>query len=480
MGTAPAALAAPKPPKPKPTLSLLAATSAVTLDKYKGNGDLVGLDLGIHVGAPDAPFEVRVHRKSYRDPIVAEQIVRQGGKSHTKRLPKGLVKDFSGFSKFLHVTITDAAGKKVADLYQGVCPSNEQARIRPGAPSTSPYPTSCSDNPWTRGSVWGIQRGWASKASGWSAPQAKLADGKYTATVSVTAPYQKAFGLPAAAKKIAVTVRTVDDGSGHPMSGKAAVLKAGPKPTGNGSVPKGPKPDLAALPAWGIQLNHGEDDMPPGPRPGNPPAPGPKRDYLAFSATVWNAGPSPLVVDGFRAKPGLMDAYQYFFDGHGKQVGYAKTGGMEWDPREGHQHWHFKDFASYRLLGKDKKEIVRSQKEAFCLANTDAINQLVKNANWHPDNTDLHTACGDITSLSVREVLDVGSGDTYAQFRPGQSFDVTDLKNGTYFIQVIANPSRRLFEGTAKNNMSLRKVTLGGTPGHRTVKVAPVGLVNAP
>jgi hypothetical protein len=37
-----------------------------------------------------------------------------------------------------------------------------------------------------------------------------------------------------------------------------------------------------------------------------------------------------------------------------------------------------------------------------------------------------------------------------------------------------------LFESNTKNNVSLRKVVLGGTPHHRTVKVPPVGLIDAP
>jgi hypothetical protein len=42
---------------------------------------------------------------------------------------------------------------------------------------------------------------------------------------------------------------------------------------------------------------------------------------LRFSATVWNAGDAPLVVDGFR-RPGedAMDAYQYFFDADGNET----------------------------------------------------------------------------------------------------------------------------------------------------------------
>ncbi|HET6740675.1 MAG TPA: lysyl oxidase family protein, partial [Kribbella sp.] len=116
----------------------------------------------------------------------------------------------------------------------------------------------------------------------------------------------------------------------------------------------------------------------------------------------------------------------------------------------------------------------------FCLAATDAIDYTVKNANWHPGNTDLHTACGDHGSLSVREVLDVGSGDTYVQTLPGQSFDITNLPNGTYYVQVTANPEHRLYESSTKNNVALRQVVLGGTAHHRTVKVPPVGVINVP
>jgi hypothetical protein len=221
----------------------------------------------------------------------------------------------------------------------------------------------------------------------------------------------------------------------------------------------GPRPDLRSLPAWWINLSDEPDD---------------DLDYLAFDATVWNAGTSPLVVDGFRrAGTGLMDAYQYFFDAAGKQVGYTPAGTMEWDPRDGHNHWHFTDFAQYRLLDEQKRVAVGSGKEAFCLANTDAVDYTLPYAKWRPTNTDLGTSCGLRGSLAVRQVLDVGNGDTYAQYLPGQSFDITDLPNGIYYIEVAANPEGKLQESDTSNNVSHRKVVLGGVPGARTLVVPP-------
>ncbi|MEU3748447.1 MULTISPECIES: lysyl oxidase family protein [Streptomyces] len=543
---------------PGPRLSLIAATDSVTLTSWKEEPG-VYLDLGTYLTAEGTPLEFKVTRKSYKDPVTITQTVYAGGKTKTRTLPPGTVKDFSGLPGFAEITVTDKTGKTVASRTESFCPNNASGRVRPDAPSTSKYPESCPTNPFTLGSVWGVEKGWAANTYGGSYTQpVKLAAGTYTAKIGVAKKYRDLLGIAdrPATVKVTVQERSWEDGagaaparsatagehaghgaahqapaghtghgSGHgrPTPAQAGApetsgagpsynvghgpLKAAPpavpwavkrqqaeraemqagdttgqtdgsrqapaltplstRPSGSPSVPNVPKPDLRSLPAYGITISDGGQNIP-------------GKDYLAFSANVWNAGPAQLVVDGFRS-PGKakMDAYQYFYDAAGKQVGYTPTGTMEWDPRPGHVHWHFTDFASYRLLKADKKEAVRSGKEAFCLANTDAVDYTVKNANWHPFNTDLATACGQENSISVREVLDVGSGDTYTQDLPGQSFDITDVPNGTYYIQVLANPAKRLKETNLDNNSALRKVVLGGTPGRRTVTVPAHDLVNA-
>lgn len=539
-GAAPGAGAAPAATPGKPQLKLIAASNSVTLTRYEWSQG-VSLQLGTYISVDNAPLEFQVTRKSYKDPIVAKQILRDGKTTKTKTLPKGMLNDFSGLTGFLEISVKNAAGEEVVKSEGNFCPNNASGRIRPDAPATNHYPQSCSTNPWTLGSVWGVEKGWAANTTNWDYDRGvDLPVGEYTAQVGVAKKYRDLFGIPDDRPTIKVTVREeteeggeglttskssssahhggahggdhaaqsapagqpamdghygprgadaptppelsyalkdrglanhLGDGAGHTDGSRIApALKpAAKRPTGKAGAPANiPKPDLRSLPAWDIAVTDGEDGDAPG------------KDYLAFSANVWNAGPAPLVVDGFR-KPGadLMDAYQYFYDADGKQVGYTPTGTMEWDPRAGHEHWHFTDFASYRLLSEDQTKEVRSGKEAFCLANTDAIDYTVKNANWHPENTDLSTACGSQDAISVREVLDVGSGDTYTQYRPGQSFDITDLPNGTYYIQVIANPENRLQETNHKNNIALRKVVLSGEPGARTVQVPPHELIDA-
>ena len=77
-------------------------------------------------------------------------------------------------------------------------------------------------------------------------------------------------------------------------------------------------------------------------------------------------------------------------------------------------------------------------------------------------------------------MLEAGSGDTYEQSLPGQSFDLKGLKNGTYYIEVKANPAKKLAEASTGNNVSYRKVKISGRSGHRKVKVAKVGIITEP
>jgi hypothetical protein len=76
-------------------------------------------------------------------------------------------------------------------------------------------------------------------------------------------------------------------------------------------------------------------------------------------------------------------------------------------------------------------------------------------------------------------VLLAGSGDSYYQSLRGQSFKVSDLPNGVYYVSIEANPFGKLYEVDQTNNASLRKIRLTGSGDERTVKVFPVGDIAA-
>ena len=455
-----------------PSVRLVAATDKVTLKRPPGRRAY--LDIGAYVASIGGAFEVWASRPDYDSPVSVWQVVRSGGTITKYPLPSWVEHDWMGLSKFLHVVVTDAHGKTVLDRFHSFCPgAGELSRVSDDGPDVSTYPQFCGGNPFTLGAVWGIDSGWASSAFGYGTNDAiKGPDGLYTATVSINPEYQTLFGIDPADASIGVAVRVKTtkgntclpfcwgtDGAGR--GGRHGDLSLG---TPSASVPimTNPdlsiRPDLVALPAWGISINHQ--------RRGN-------RDFLDFGATVWDRGPSPMVVEGFR-RPGepIMDGWEYFYS-NGEPVGRAPAGDLMYDARPGHQHWHFEQFARYSLLGADETQIVRSEKTGFCLAPTDAIDMTVPGADWSPYSVGLSTACGSRNSIWTREVLPSGWGDTYFQGLPGQSFDVTDLPNGTYFIAVEANPDGLLIEGSTANNTELREIRLRGTRGNRSVIVPP-------
>jgi hypothetical protein len=439
------------------------APKRVVAERY---GKWVYTDLGLRVrAADDRAFEVRANRADdYKTPI--ETTWTSGADSGT--FPTGIMPNFSGLPDLTKTVIRSVkTGKVVRRIRLDACFGYGAQRVRPEAPATSPYADlyGCPWNPYTLGSVMGIQAGWVAPMAGegWSL---RVPRGRYDVTSRITAPYRTSLGL-SATEGVATTRLVVKKGSDdrrrqhRPRPAKVAQAAAH-APVGPSAVPPpgSPAPDLRSLPAWEIQLNR-------------------QGTALRFAATVWNAGNSPLVVDGFRSEehPDEMDAYQYFFDADGNQVDYKSVGEMHWHAQN-HQHWHFEDFARYRLLNADLTQAVRSTKQSFCLANTDAVDYTVEGADWNPENTDLSTSCGGGDALSVRQVLSSGSGDTYLQYRYGQAFRIDKVPNGIYYISIEANPFGDLYELDETNNQSLRKIKLSGKGEKRRVKVWPVGIVD--
>jgi hypothetical protein len=446
--------------EPVLSLRLPARTVAYTYGADDPRAE-VPLDVGLRAGVE--PVELWSTRASYDDPIRTFWRTADGD----VELPAGSMTSFDGLDRFLKLTITNVATGETTRRWRDIClNSYETYRSRPEAPASTPYPFDCPYNPYTLGSVQGIQQGWTSNLLGWNNPL-RMKKGKYDVKVSLRPAFVELFGLDPA-DATGTTRVVVKKGEGEDVEGTPApeLQPRGFAPTGpttsDAEAVEGPVPNLRSLPAFGIGIS-------------------PNGNNLTFAATLWNAGDSPLVVDGFRVDgEDEMDAYQYFFDADGNQTGYQPVGHFHWDPKPSHQHWHFKDFANYTLLREDLTKVARSKKEAFCLANTDFVDATVPNAAWRIRNDDLDTACGEENSRSIREVLAAGWGDTYSQYRAGQAFRLKGLPNGVYYIAVNANPDGNLIESSTEDNRSLRKIILRGKPGARKVEVAPVGIIDEP
>lgn len=434
-----------------PTLRLFAANARVEIERDRRG--FAWLDPGVWVAAVGGGFELRVSRPDYDTPVTVVQTDATSG-DVLRTLPVDLLDGWSGLRDFLHVSLRDTAGHVVDRRAVPFCPNTYvRARLNDDGPLNSTYPYFCGGNPFTRGTVWGIDSDWAVSPLSDGGFGMRFTDRRYELRAWIDPAWVEALGIAPEDAEVRVGIHVTDGGRpGGPVVGSPFARLAS-VPTVTAPDPEG-VPDIVALPAWGVATFE---------RRG--------RDFLAFNATEWNAGPGALVVEGFRTpNEELMDAYQYFLV-DAEPVGRAPIGQMEFHPK--HQHWHFRQFTEYSLLDADSGQVAVSGKQSWCLANTDAIDLAVPNANWGAVGGDLFTMCGGAGALWIREVLDVGWGDTYSQYIAGQAFDVTDLPNGDYYIRVQVNPTGSIVEGSADNNLEDRLIKLRGRPGARRVIVPP-------
>jgi len=429
------------------TLRMYATSHEVTM-RASRNGS-VSLDLGAWIAAPDRAFEIHTERAGYDAPIVARQVFADGS---SRVIPRHLIRGFRGFRDFFRLQVVQG-GDVVAARQVDWCPGGyELERINDDGPFDPRYPQGCYANPFTLGLVSGIDRGWAVPAL--RRERLRLAPGRYRFRVTIAPAFRDLFAIAYGDASITVygTVKARSSRTVPPAPAPDARLAPIPTMT---DPPTGSVPDLVALPAFSVGVRNGRS-----------------KDLVTFAANVWNRGPAPLVVEGFRRSGTMkMDAYQYF-SVDGRFIGRAPVGGFHFDRRHGHHHWHFLQFARYRLLGADGEGVVRSHKQSFCLAPTDAIDMTVRGATWRPEEIGF-TRCGDDGSIWIREVLPTGWGDTYYQGVSGQAFDISDVPNGRYYIEVRANPTGLLYDRTAGNDVRLREIVLRGRPGHRRIVVPP-------
>lgn len=450
-----------------PSLQLLRSQDQISVTRRPGQVVRVW-QFPIFVAPKGGALDLRVSRPDYAHPLAVTQVIHGSAGDQERALPDGILHGWDGLDGFIQLTVRNRAGDVVKQVWRRFCPNSyEQQRIDPDGSSEPSFPYGCYANLFSLGNVWGIDDGWAVSAFGYRGIKFTGPDGRYTVTAALAPRYQRLFQVPAADASTKVTVvvttrkRTTkpSPASAKPAYGPDAVAQPEKLP----AVPTvaAPNttnlPDLNPLPAFGLSVRHSHG-----------------RDLLSFGANFWVGGTSRLDVQGFR-RPGtdLMDAYQYFYNGD-EVVGRADVGTLEYDRRKGHHHWHLEMFAGYSLLDGTKTEVVRSHKQSFCIAPTDMIDLTLPDADWRPDGIGLSSACGGEDALWVRETLPVGWGDTYYQYVAGQSFNITSLPNGTYYVQVKANPTGELFEADTSNDVSLRRVILKGTPGHRRVCVPAV------
>ena len=438
-----------------PSLELLAPNTHLTVLHRPGGFAFV--DPGFEITPAGGDFVLHVRRQDYASPMAVAQETTGGEMTLTSDVLDG----WYGLAGFLRMKLTSSRTGRSTRWTVGFCPNSPDAqRIDPNAAAERTYPLQCPSNPFTLGSVWGIDDGWAVPAL---AQPVNVGDenGRYVLTASIAARDRDLFGIPTdqATRSVVIHVRTGTPSAAPITATSSAARRATPvRPAGPRAAVPADEPDLVPLPATAVFVQE---------RNGH--------DVLRFDSTVWIGGNGPLEIQGFRRPDSnVMDAYQYFIGPGGSEDGSQPAGTLRFDAKTGHDHWHYQPFARYTLLDASADEVRASHKAGFCLEPSVGIDLLTTGAVYRPD-LGTRTDCGTESSRWVREVLPVGWGDTYEEFLPGQSFDVTGLPNGEYRIRVEANPQGLLAETDTTNDVADRTVEILGKPGHRYVCVPAYG-----
>src|SRR5438876_3867721 len=111
-----------------------------------------------------------------------------------------------------------------------------------------------------------------------------------------------------------------------------------------------------------------------------------------------------------------------------------------------HGHYHFNNYANYRLLDSNGQSVATGLKIGFCL-----LDSIRWEANA-PSNAKYD--CGN-------QGIQKGWGDVYDSTLDGQWIDITGVLDGNYTLEMEVNPQHRLPESNYDNNITRIPITIG-------------------
>ena len=123
-----------------------------------------------------------------------------------------------------------------------------------------------------------------------------------------------------------------------------------------------------------------------------------------------------------------------------------------------HGHYHFNNFAEYRLLNAAGQQVGIGQKVGFCLEDV---------SRWNPAaNSQPQYTCD-------YQGIQAGWSDIYGGNLPGQWVDITGLAAGDYILQITFDPANHIAEADESNNVARVQVTIRAKDGRVTSVPVP-------
>lgn len=183
----------------------------------------------------------------------------------------------------------------------------------------------------------------------------------------------------------------------------------------------------------------------------------PGRRLLRLSNAVANVGAGPIELHGGTSlADGTQEVFQRIYN---DPAGFTDrlAGTFVFHPEHG--HIHFEDFTNYNLRAVTENNgvgdiIASGQKVSFCLLDVAKYDGSLPGA----PNSEQYESCGQFQGISV------GWADVYHSSLANQWIDITDVPDGTYWLESEVDPSNRILESDETNNVARIMITLGPPP----------------
>lgn len=194
-------------------------------------------------------------------------------------------------------------------------------------------------------------------------------------------------------------------------------------------------------------------------------------EALRFSTTIANSGEGVLHIDA-RRSDGFSETWQvvqWFDERAGGRSGVETRANLVFGGH-GHDHWHMKFGAAYRLYDADGGELATQTKAGYCWFDQIRLDPEVDGAP--AERVFMPTGCGVRSSTYVEMGMSVGWSDPYFWQLEDQSVVITGIPDGRYRLTAVADPDDFLRESDEENNETWVELEIGTTAeGLRSVEV---------
>jgi len=192
-------------------------------------------------------------------------------------------------------------------------------------------------------------------------------------------------------------------------------------------------------------------------------------EQLRFTSTIANIGAGALRIQGSRDGGENWAVIQWLDEPDGQPSG-RMTGATLVFGGHGHEHWHLRFGASYRLRAVEGGEVGSQTKAGFCFFDQVRLDPPIAGAPT--DRQFLTESCGTESSTEVEMGMSVGWSDPYFWQLEDQSVDITGLPDGRYRLTAQADPDGWIAESDESNNATWTELQIGTLQGGlRSVEV---------